>query len=103
MSVQTTIPFPIRKKSSFYGNSKDNTPTLDFSNASLRDTPTSRYTPRVKKIVDISSSESESDSDAENNKNNSITKTPTRRKQSTKGKTFFFLPVFSHFAPGGNV
>lgn len=88
MSLQTTLPFAIRKKS-FYG-SKDNTPSLDFSNASLRNTPTTRYTPTVKKMVDISS-ESESDSDAENvviNQNNNITKTPKRRrgKNDAKGK-----------------
>lgn len=84
MSIQTTIPFAIRKKS-FYGNN-DSTPKLDFSNASLQSTPSARYTPTVRKIVDISS-ESESDSDLENvidNKN--IQKTPTSRKGRRKDK-----------------
>ncbi|OXU28213.1 hypothetical protein TSAR_011724 [Trichomalopsis sarcophagae] len=85
MSLQTTLPFTIRKKS-FYGN-KGDTPSLDFSNASLGNTPTRRYTPTVKKMVDISS-ESESDSDAENvvNENNNITKTPKRRRDKNEAK-----------------
>ena len=76
MSLQTSLSFPIRK--SFYGN-KDSTPKIDFSNATLRSTPSSRYTPTVKKIVDIS--DSDSDSDCENNvENTSIKKTPVKRK-----------------------
>ncbi|XP_011505578.1 PREDICTED: cell division control protein 6 homolog [Ceratosolen solmsi marchali] len=85
MSVQTTIPFRIRKKN-FY-SSKDNTPKIDFSNASLRSTPTTRYTPTVKKMVDISS-ESESNSDEENigTNNNNIRKTPKRTRRKSNGK-----------------
>ncbi|XP_001605030.2 cell division control protein 6 homolog [Nasonia vitripennis] len=85
MNLQTTLPFAIRKKS-FYGN-KGDTPSLDFSNASLGNTPTRRYTPTVKKMVDISS-ESESDSDAENvvNENNNITKTPLKTPKRRRGK-----------------
>lgn len=91
MSVQTPISFKIRKNS-FYG-SKNNTPQqeVDFSNASLRSTPSTRYTPTVKKMVEISSeSESESDSDVENvRKNNNqseafkITKTPRGKKKNS--------------------
>ena len=88
MSVQTTIQFAIRKKS-FYGG-KDDVQKEDFSNASLRNTPTTRYTPTVKKLVEISSSESDSDSDAENIaiKNNNIKNTPKRgrRKNNSNGK-----------------
>ncbi|KAJ8670553.1 hypothetical protein QAD02_001812 [Eretmocerus hayati] len=86
MSKQSTIPFPNRKKINFYGR-KDDAPKLDFSNASVKSTPT--YTPTVKKIVDISS-ESESDSDAENVSQNSVLMTPNgkgaRRKIETKGE-----------------
>jgi cell division control protein 6 len=85
MSVQTSIPFKIRKKN-FYSN-KDNTSNLDFNNISLKSTST-RYTPTIKKMVDISS-ESESDSNEENmNKNNNIIKTPkrTQRKTNKNGK-----------------
>ncbi|XP_012278877.1 cell division control protein 6 homolog [Orussus abietinus] len=65
MSVQTTIPFSIRKKCSFYGV-KENTPKQDFTNATLKGVPSVRYTPTVKKLMTLSSSESETDSDIEN-------------------------------------
>lgn len=93
-SVQTTIQFPIKKKITFYGG-KDNTPKQDFTNATLRSTPsTTRYTPTVKKIMVLSSSESESDSDTENvekksGKNvNNVCRTPrrTRKVPDSNGK-----------------
>ncbi|XP_011866865.1 PREDICTED: cell division control protein 6 homolog [Vollenhovia emeryi] len=61
--TQTTIPFPVRKKCSFYGRKEE--AKEDFTNATVKDTP-SRYVPAVKKIVTLTSSESESDSDIEN-------------------------------------
>ncbi|KAF7392950.1 cell division control protein 6 isoform X1 [Vespula maculifrons] len=89
-SKQTTISFPIRKKCSFYGT-KQNDTKEDFSNATVRSTPT-KYIPTVKKIVTLSSSESESDSDSENvktnkvntkeNRNNDGVKTPRRVRKS---------------------
>ncbi|KAK0180380.1 hypothetical protein PV327_006024 [Microctonus hyperodae] len=86
-SVQTTIQFPIKKKITFYGT-KDNGPKQDFTNATLRSTPsTTRYTPTVKKIMVLSSSESESDSDTENvekksGKNaNNVSRTPRRTRK----------------------
>lgn len=60
---QTTIPFPVRKKLSFYGRKEE--VKEDFTNATARDT-SSRYVSAVKKIVTLTSSESESDSDIEN-------------------------------------
>lgn len=85
MSTQTTIPFNIRKNS-FYG-SKNNTPQSDFTNASLRSTPSTKYTPTVKKMVEISSeSESDSDSDVENaSKNNNKFTTP-KTTRTPRGK-----------------
>ncbi|KYN34022.1 Cell division control protein 6 like protein [Trachymyrmex septentrionalis] len=84
---QTTISFPIRKKSNFYGRKEEI--KEDFTNATAKDTP-SRYIPTVKKIVTLTSSESESDSDIENTKErHKITRetrientghTPRRRK-----------------------
>ncbi|KAK2580921.1 hypothetical protein KPH14_005990 [Odynerus spinipes] len=90
-SIQTTISFPIRKKCSFYG-SKQNVIKEDFSNATVRSTPT-KYIPTVKKIVTLSSSESESDSDSENirenqinsrkeNISNDVVRTPRRVRKS---------------------
>lgn len=68
-SLQTTISFNVRKKSSkttsFYG-AKDGPVKQDFTNAALREVNETRYTPTVKKIVTLTSSESESDSNAEN-------------------------------------
>jgi len=61
--TQTTIPFTVRKKCSFYGRKEE--AKEDFTNATARDT-LSRYVPTVKKIVTLTSSESESDSDIEN-------------------------------------
>ncbi|XP_078046379.1 cell division cycle 6 isoform X2 [Augochlora pura] len=63
-SVQTTIPFNVRKKCSFYGTKTDVT-KQDFSNATARET-SYKYTPTVKKVITFSSSESDSDSDVEN-------------------------------------
>ncbi|KAK1116848.1 hypothetical protein K0M31_018010 [Melipona bicolor] len=82
-SVQTTIPFNVRKKCSFYG-SKNNVTKEDFSNATARDS-SYKYTPTVKKIITLSSSESDSDSDIENAKvsGNAISvKTPQRVRKS---------------------
>ncbi|CAL1678486.1 unnamed protein product [Lasius platythorax] len=61
---QTTIPFLVRKRCSFYGR-KEDVAKEDFANATARHTP-SKYTPTVKKVVTLTSSESESDSDIEN-------------------------------------
>ncbi|XP_031838552.1 cell division cycle 6 [Nomia melanderi] len=63
-NVQTTIPFNIRKKCSFYGV-KNNIVKEDFTNATARET-SYKYTPTVKKLITFSSSESDSDSDVEN-------------------------------------
>ncbi|CAL7935755.1 unnamed protein product [Xylocopa violacea] len=63
-SIQTTIPFNVRKKCSFYG-SKHNATKQDFTNVTARDS-SYKYTPTVKKVITLSSSESESDSDLEN-------------------------------------
>ncbi|XP_076763867.1 cell division cycle 6 [Xylocopa sonorina] len=63
-SIQTTIPFTVRKKCSFYGV-KRNVAKEDFTNATARDS-SYKYTPAVKKVITLSSSESESDSDVEN-------------------------------------
>ncbi|XP_011298004.1 cell division control protein 6 homolog [Fopius arisanus] len=76
-SVQAKLPFQIRKKISFY-KTKENSQE-DFTNATLRSTPTTKYTPTVKKLMTISSSESsDSESDAEN--------IETRQKNKTAGK-----------------
>lgn len=61
--TQTTIPFPVRKKCSFYGRKEE--VKEDFTDATARHT-SSRYVPAVRKIVTLTSSESESDSDIEN-------------------------------------
>ncbi|XP_012262534.1 cell division control protein 6 homolog [Athalia rosae] len=67
--VQSTIPFNVRKKTSktksFYGVKEDSV-KQDFTNATLRSIPETKYTPTVKKIVTLSSSDSDSDSDTEN-------------------------------------
>lgn len=63
-SIQTTIPFNVRKKCSFYGT-KQNVTKVDYTNATVRDT-SYKYTPTVKKVITLSSSESDSDSDIEN-------------------------------------
>lgn len=98
-SVQTTIPFNIRKKFSFY-SSKENTPKQEcFINASLRNTPNATYTPTTKKLMVLSSSESESDSDTENvekcykgAKKVPNTRTPkTGRKSRIDGEFIFIL------------
>lgn len=65
MSLQTTIPFVVRKNWNFYGRKE--VAKEDFSEATARDTP-SKYVPTVKKIVTLSSSESDTDSDVENAK-----------------------------------
>lgn len=88
-STQTTIQFAVKKKISFYAK-KESVPKQDFTNATLRHTPTSaRNTASVKKIMTVSSSESECDSDTENFvvkpkiKINNSPRTPRRtRKQS---------------------
>lgn len=82
-SIQTTIPFNVRKKCSFYGT-KNNVTKEDFSNAIARDS-SYKYTPTVKKIITLSSSESDSDSDIENAKvsGNAISvKTPQHMRKS---------------------
>ncbi|XP_046824412.1 cell division control protein 6 homolog [Vespa crabro] len=81
-SKQTTISFPIRKKCSFYGT-KRNDIKEDFSNATVRCTPT-KYIPTVKKIVTLSSSESESDSDSENVKTNKVNSKENRSNDGVK-------------------
>lgn len=93
-SIQTTLSFPVRKKISFYGN-KQNIPKEDFSEATVKSTPT-KYVPRVKKIVTLSSSESESDSDSENikqsglnykeNVNTQVLRTPRRVRKSSNSE-----------------
>ncbi|XP_043288269.1 cell division control protein 6 homolog [Venturia canescens] len=84
MHVQPKLDFPIRKKSTFYG-AKENSPTQDFTNATLRLTPSTRYTPKVKKIVAISSSsESDSDFDVENTDSKNIKNTPRKRVNATR-------------------
>lgn len=101
-SVQTTIPFVVRKKCNFYGR-KEDAVKEDFSDATARDTP-SKYVPTVRKIVTLtSSSESESDSDIENSTQKDARKiverktegasptvgTPRRRKYSeSDGKSY---------------
>nr|XP_012149856.1 PREDICTED: cell division control protein 6 homolog isoform X2 [Megachile rotundata] len=62
--IQTTIPFTVRKKCSFYG-SKNNVTKQDFTDATVRES-SYKYTPTVKKVITLSSSESDSDSDVEN-------------------------------------
>ncbi|XP_029048860.1 cell division control protein 6 homolog isoform X1 [Osmia bicornis bicornis] len=59
--IQTTIPFNVRKKCSFYG-SKRNAIIQDFTDATARDS-SYKYTPTVKKVITLSSSESDSDSE----------------------------------------
>lgn len=66
MSIQTTIPFPVKKKCSFYSKKEINLIQEDFENAALRSTPNNTYTPTTKKLMELSSSDSESDSDVEN-------------------------------------
>lgn len=88
--IQTTIPFNVRKKCSFYG-SKHNVIKQDFTDATARDS-SYKYTPTVKKVITLSSSESDSDSDVENvlveNNINSCDKgtiihTPRRTRKSS--------------------
>ncbi|KAG5344014.1 CDC6 protein, partial [Acromyrmex charruanus] len=79
---QTTISFPIRKKSNFYSRKEE--VKEDFTNATAKDTP-SRYVPTVKKIVTLTSSESESDSDIENTKERH--KVPRERRIENAGHT----------------
>ncbi|XP_066588656.1 cell division control protein 6 homolog isoform X2 [Prorops nasuta] len=64
-SVQTTIPFNIRKKCSFYSK-KEDIKTEDFTHATAKKLTPHKYVPTVKKLMTLSSSESESDSDTEN-------------------------------------
>ncbi|XP_046412210.1 cell division control protein 6 homolog [Neodiprion fabricii] len=100
-TIQATIPFNIRKKSSkttsFYGI-KEKAVTEDFSNAALRQIPELKYTPRVKKIVTLTSSDSDSDADVENSaitkrsvkysrKRNTTDKVSTPKKNNTDGKS----------------
>lgn len=73
-SVQTTIKFPITKKLTFYGT-KDADGKQDFSNATIRNTPSSvRYVSKVKKIMTISSSESDNDSDSDTENSKRLTR-----------------------------
>ncbi|XP_076647745.1 cell division cycle 6 [Halictus rubicundus] len=90
-SIQTTIPFSIRKKCSFYGTKNEMT-KQDFTNATARET-SYKYTPTVKKVITFSSSESDSDSDMENSliKNNvkvtgkcTAVRTPRRVRKSSE-------------------
>ncbi|XP_076670842.1 cell division cycle 6 [Andrena cerasifolii] len=89
-SIQTTIPFNIRKKCSFYGT-KNDVPKQDFSNATVRDS-SYKYTPTVRKIITLSSSESDSDSDVENTLENNVkvsdagaaVRTPRRTRKSSE-------------------
>ncbi|KZC06886.1 PREDICTED: cell division control protein 6 homolog [Dufourea novaeangliae] len=90
-SIQTTIPFNIRKKCSFYGT-KSNVPKQDFTNATARET-SYKYTSTVKKVITFSSSESESDSDVENSLVDSnvkicgkgtVARTPRRVRKSSE-------------------
>lgn len=102
-ALQGTIPFNVRKKSSrttsFYGSKENAGVKEDFSNATLRNISETRYTPRVKKIVTLTSSDSESDSDAENsrlpktrvgkngrkrNTNDNSVSTPRRNKKTSE-------------------
>ncbi|KAL7298709.1 hypothetical protein TKK_0008466 [Trichogramma kaykai] len=76
MSLQTSLSFPIRKN--FYGIKES--PKVEYTTIPLSKTP-SRYTPTVKKIVDISESESSSDSEDENV--NSNLRTPKRKQDSS--------------------
>ena len=104
MSIQTTIPFNIRKKFSFYG-SKENTPKQEcFTNVSLRSTPNTTYTPTTKKLMVLSSSDSESDSDSENVEKkcaeakfvpNSRTPKSSRISRINGEFTFAFILLFS--------
>ncbi|XP_063980158.1 cell division control protein 6 homolog [Diachasmimorpha longicaudata] len=80
-SVQGKLPFQIRKK--IFYNTKDK-PQEDFTNATLRSTPTTRYIPTVKKLMTISSSESsDSESDTENIATMPRGKTPVNKKKVT--------------------
>ena len=89
-SIQTTIPFNIRKKCSFYGT-KNDVPKQDFTNATARDS-SYKYTPTVKKVITLSSSESDSDSDVENALENNVkvsdagtaVRTPRRTRKSSE-------------------
>ncbi|XP_044580124.1 cell division control protein 6 homolog isoform X2 [Cotesia glomerata] len=93
MSIQATIKFPSVKKLTFYGGKNEE--KQDFTNATVRNTPSSvRYVSKVKKIMTISSSESDGDSDCSDSENSkkrtqgskvvaakTITRTSRRRRQ----------------------
>ncbi|XP_074110958.1 cell division cycle 6 [Cotesia typhae] len=93
MSIQATIKFPSVKKLMFYGGKNEE--KQDFTNATVRNTPSSvRYVSKVKKIMTISSSESDGDSDCSDSENSkrrtrgnkvaatkTITRTSRRRRQ----------------------
>ncbi|XP_034943367.1 cell division control protein 6 homolog [Chelonus insularis] len=83
-SVQTTIKFPVTKRSSFYGINK--TAKQDFTNATTRCTSSyERYVPSVKKIMTISSNESDSENLKKlRQKTVEEPKTPRRSKRNKK-------------------
>lgn len=104
MSIQTTIPFPVKKKCSFYSKKEINLIQEDFENAALRSTPNNTYTPTTKKLMELSSSDSESDSDVENfNTKRSVkeakkitnARTPkSSRKTKIDGKFHYYFSVY---------
>ncbi|CAG5101744.1 Similar to CDC6: Cell division control protein 6 homolog (Homo sapiens) [Cotesia congregata] len=82
MSIQATINFPSVKKLTFYGGKNEE--KQDFTNATVRNTPSSvRYVSKVKKIMTISSSESDGDSDCSDSENS---------KKRTRGKDVISPP-----------
>ncbi|XP_014204118.1 cell division control protein 6 homolog [Copidosoma floridanum] len=86
MSVQTKLQFQVRKNN-FYGKKQNDCKPTPEQLSGILSTPSSRYTPTVRKIVDISSSSEESDSDSENiAKNNNITRTPKRKPPNRNEK-----------------
>lgn len=96
--IQTTLNFREKKNINFYGK-VDTTPKRDFTNATCS-TPTTRYTPTVKKLMVCSSSESSSDSDSDTenvNKKSSkrstkeILNTPRRTRKSSSSEGIFYF------------
>lgn len=91
MSIQTKISFPIRK--SFYGRKDSNDfAKQDFTNATLRDTPTSKYREVPKVMVLSENSDSEDDSDKDSDTENSqilniVPQTPKRKTVKVKRDT----------------
>lgn len=106
MSIQATIKFPSVKKLTFYGGKNEE--KQDFTNATVRNTPSSvRYVSKVKKIMTISSSESDGDSDCSDSENSkrrtrgskvvatkTITRTSRRRRQVSISNEGNFLVYF---------